>query len=418
MNDGQQENFRRFVASRRHLKSSQRRGSSGALSKTEELNPTDSQREIYWNELDREQILNGTDSDSRDRDDAAGQNNSVGNTAKSLLKENIPQCTADVEDVILDVKDVHGYTGFHALCAVPHNGPMDPKWKNVLRYLDNISQKDVLKELTCTQNDGFTALHVVCFLSPPIDVVERMIQLCPESLKMLTNHGDTPLSLACGGFIPAECNVTQAIVKSYPEARSSINSLNESPLHIHLKINREYELDPCPQLVRMVASREAVNTRDIKGHSPLYYLGKASTETFSFMAKSVRFFSMGDDSEVPDIDNYKKSLHLILSLNPDRASKTLFLRDLLQLPHNLRSVSFEKKATRDVINHVLGRGQYIGLLMFEIYLQFAIVVAFSLGCTHNFDNKAYTTVTLVGSAYWLFKRIMLSLGESWILILF
>jgi len=91
--------------------------------------------------------------------------------------------------------------------------------------------------LTSTQKGGNTPLHVICFLSPPVDVVKHIIQLCPDSASMTTDHGETALGLACNGFVPACEVVIQALVKAFPSARNHVNSFNETPLHIHLSMS-------------------------------------------------------------------------------------------------------------------------------------------------------------------------------------
>lgn len=237
-----------------------------------------------------------------------------------------------------------------------------------------------------------------------------MIELCPESVKTKTEHGDSPVGLACGGFVPAGADVIEFLADAYPEARDEANSREETPLHIHLKIVRKYELDPCPIVVGLLATVQAVNTRCFKGHSPLYYLGRAAKDDFSWLASCIRFFS-ADDSNPPDFDAYKKCLGTIINNQPGRSSKTLFLRDLLQSPKNLRDASFEKQNTREVINNIAGRGQYIALLMMDFYVQLAILIAYTLGCSNGFQNKSYTTVMFVGSSYWLLKRLVSALGE-------
>mmetsp|Transcript_9865 Transcript_9865/g.22189 ORF Transcript_9865/g.22189 Transcript_9865/m.22189 type:complete len:737 (+) Transcript_9865:240-2450(+) len=386
-----EEDFQRCIASRRR-QSSRRLTTPSTI---EEIDPMDAERETIWNEVD---------SELRNSVPNAGNNT-------SLMSGDIPQIPEP--EYMGDEKEVHGYTQFHALCALPRNGPMDPNWQNVRQYLSSISHDGAEKVPSSTQKEGFnyTPLHVVCFLSPPVDIVQHIIRLNKKSVRIVSNHGDTPLGLACGGFVPAGGDVIQELVKAYPEARDETNSRNESPLHIYLKTRRNYELDPCPYMVKMLATVDAVNTRDVKDHSPLYYLGRAATEAFSLMAMCVRFFSTEEDSG-PDFDNFKKCLYIIVSLNPARASKTLFLRDLLQLPANLRDLSFEKKGTREVINSIVGRGQYIALLMMDFYVQLSIVVAFTLGCSDTFQKESYTTVTIVGSVYWLLRRLASATGSS------
>jgi hypothetical protein len=304
------------------------------------------------------------------------------------------------------------FTDFHRLCSLPRNGPLDPLWKDVRGYLQNMPPEELREKLTATQKEGsqFTPLHVVCFLSPPLDVVKLMIDSCPDSIEINTEQGESPLGIASGGFVPAGAEVIEYLANTHPKAAEEVNLRHETPLLIYLKFVRKYKLDPCPVIVGLLSTTQSANTRDLKGHSPLYYLGTGATNAFSLMASWVRFFTAKDNEE-PDFNNYKRCLSTILSCQPHQSSKTLFLRDLLQLPKNLRDVSFEKQNTREVINDIVGRGQYIALLMMDFYMQMAIVVTFTLGCSNGFENKTYTTVMLVGSGYWFLKRLASAVGK-------
>ena len=91
-------------------------------------------------------------------------------------------------------EDSMGYTGFHRLCNSPRDpklGPSDPRWQYVRTYLLQLmlDPERGNAELRMQQREGhrYTPLHVVCMLSPPTDVVEDMIQLCPDSLVSYPN---------------------------------------------------------------------------------------------------------------------------------------------------------------------------------------------------------------------------------------
>lgn len=282
-----------------------------------------------------------------------------------------------------DELEFMGYTGLHRLCALPRNGPLDPRWDDVRRYLGKFSEDDdallyrksfaLQSVLTSTQKDGFdyTPLHVACFISPPLDVVKLLLELSPNSAEIASAHGDYPLHLALGGFVPSGNEICREILMAYPDARNKTNTRGQTPLVVHLKIMRDYELDPCPYVTKALATSQAVNIRDTKGHSPLYYLGKASTDAFSLYAMSLRFFSAdggksyGPDSDFtnsssgPDFTKYERILRIMLCLNPAQCSKENFLRDLTQFPPILQEKCFEYELTRQIINDIVGKGQFI-----------------------------------------------------------
>lgn len=317
-----------------------------------------------------------------------------------------------------DVKEeeVHGYTKLHRLCILAQKGPSDPRWEDVRKHLSQLSAKDTAILLTSTQKGGNTPLHVCCFLSPPVDVVNQIIQLCPESASMTTDHGDTALGLACNGFVPSSEAVIQALVKAFPSAKSHTNSRNETPLHLHLNMSRSYDVDPSPSVVRVLTTVDAVNTQDLRGHRPLCILGKAASEAMSFFASLIRFFSTptqfsSENDDGPNIDNYRKCLHILLDHDPSRDSKSQFLRDLLHFPKSLLVVSFEKEHTRRVLNEICGRGPYVALLMTDLYIQLMIIISFTIGCNFEFEGSGTTTLMLVGCAYWIFRRFASAMGK-------
>jgi len=317
-----------------------------------------------------------------------------------------------------DVKEqeVHGYKKLHRLCILSQNGPSDPRWDDVREYLSQLSSKDTAI-LTSTQKGGNNPLHICCFLSPPVDVVQQIIQLCPDSATMTNDHGETALGLACHGFVPACEAVIHALVKAFPSSRNHVNSFTETPLHIHLNMSRSYHVDPSPFLVRQLTTVDAVNTKDRRGYTPLCILGKGASESMTLFASCIHFFSTPTSHESSNIDNYKKCLHVLLDNDPSRESKTQFLRDLLHFPKSLLVVSFEKEHTRCVLNDICGRGPYIALLMTDFYIQLMIIISFTIGCNFGFKGNGTTTAMLFGSAYWIFRRVASAMGSSSIMAL-
>ena len=165
--------------------------------------------------------------------------------------------------------------------------------------------------------------------------------------------------------------------------------------------------------MRLLTTVDAVNTKDRTGCTPLCILGKAASESMSLFASCIRFFSTPTSHESPNIDNYKKSLQVLLDHDPSQASKSQFLRDLLHFPKNLLVVSFEKEHTRRVLNDICGRGPYVALLMADFYIQLMIIISFTIGCNFGFKGNGSTTSMLIGSAYWIFRRFASAMGKLW-----
>lgn len=84
-------------------------------------------------------------------------------------------------------------------------------------------------------SNGDTILHWACFGSPPVYVIEAILQVCPE-LAMIRNHkGFLPLHTAC--CYRANAGVVRALVQAYPESagmviESSAEQGRSRPLHL------------------------------------------------------------------------------------------------------------------------------------------------------------------------------------------
>ena len=182
-------------------------------------------------------------------------------------------------------------------------------------------------------------------------------------------------SMSCG--LEAACrdkNITlsaiRRLVSSDPESRDRPNSNLESPLQVYLETCRgSYshivsnghwssgrQRDPNPEIVNLLATYKAVNTRSRSGKTALCVLGSMASSSFSLYRKAVMFFGEEGGSE-PDKANYIQTMDIILSNNPT-ASKSRFLDDLLYLPKDMRVHSFMNSNTRNTINGSMGRAPY------------------------------------------------------------
>jgi hypothetical protein len=83
-------------------------------------------------------------------------------------------------------------------------------------------------------------LHCACIYGGPIDLIEKLIQLHPEGIKMIDpTDSSTPLSLAC--FANCSIEIIQLILRMYPDAIEIVNVYGQAPLHVAIlsKVSHE-----------------------------------------------------------------------------------------------------------------------------------------------------------------------------------
>eukprot|EP00985_Skeletonema_marinoi_P031686 scaffold37768_cov137-Skeletonema_marinoi.AAC.1 len=165
----------------------------------------------------------------------------------------------ELQDLRALSEDSMGHSGFHRLCNSPRDpklGQSDPRWQFLRVYLFQLmidpSRGD--SELRMQQREGhkYTPLHIVCMFSPPLDVVEDMIRLCPASLQMTTSNGDLRLGLAAGGFFSATPEVIGMLVEANPDAVTHRSKLGKTPLHNYLEACVDFKSVPSPCIIRLL----------------------------------------------------------------------------------------------------------------------------------------------------------------------
>eukprot|EP00986_Skeletonema_menzelii_P006654 scaffold2532_cov79-Skeletonema_menzelii.AAC.15 len=77
--------------------------------------------------------------------------------------------------------------------------------------------------------NGMTLLHAVVRYNPPLDVVRRMIDLCPDQLAAKDCLGRTPLHVAAGSS--AEPRLIKLIANAYPASCDATDEDGKTPLH-------------------------------------------------------------------------------------------------------------------------------------------------------------------------------------------
>eukprot|EP00591_Stephanopyxis_turris_P001804 CAMPEP_0195520030 /NCGR_PEP_ID=MMETSP0794_2-20130614/15963_1 /TAXON_ID=515487 /ORGANISM="Stephanopyxis turris, Strain CCMP 815" /LENGTH=707 /DNA_ID=CAMNT_0040649299 /DNA_START=63 /DNA_END=2186 /DNA_ORIENTATION=- len=170
---------------------------------------------------------------------------------------------------ICTVEKRGNFTGLHAYCNLPF-GESDAAWKDVRDFLTNHDDKD---ELLNTQGeDQDTALHLICCRHPPIDVIEKCVEIAPEACMSPNMHGIIPLhyaSLSDAKTAPNMFQVIQAMINTSPNSIHVTDHEGKSPLDVML----EHSAILNPKVVSLLASHLSVNNVDIDGRSPFHILG-------------------------------------------------------------------------------------------------------------------------------------------------
>eukprot|EP00986_Skeletonema_menzelii_P009053 scaffold4031_cov141-Skeletonema_menzelii.AAC.3 len=77
--------------------------------------------------------------------------------------------------------------------------------------------------------NGMTLLHAVVRFNPPLDVVTKMVDICPDQLAAKDCLGRTPLHVAAGSS--AEPRLIKLIANAYPASCDATDEDGKTPLH-------------------------------------------------------------------------------------------------------------------------------------------------------------------------------------------
>lgn len=92
------------------------------------------------------------------------------------------------------------------------------------------SDRDLLRDVAHYRDSHkFTPLHWLVQARPPPDLVQRLIQIAPETLRASCNFGALPLHYACQKEASAE--VVQILIQAYPQAVRERTGAGGLPIH-------------------------------------------------------------------------------------------------------------------------------------------------------------------------------------------
>ncbi len=98
-----------------------------------------------------------------------------------------------------------------------------------------LSSRDIFYHLdsavsSCSQLNGMTVLHAVVRYNPPLDLVEQIIEYCPDMPAARDCLNRTPLHVAAGSG--ASAGLLNILARAYPEACDVQDDGGKTPLHV------------------------------------------------------------------------------------------------------------------------------------------------------------------------------------------
>lgn len=106
-------------------------------------------------------------------------------------------------------------------------------WESFRSYV--LSSPDVFQNLAgavaaCSALNGMTLLHAAVRYNPPLDIIVRMVQLCPNSPSSRDCLHRTPLHVAVGSR--ASPLLIRLLAHAYPAACDALDKEGKTPLHV------------------------------------------------------------------------------------------------------------------------------------------------------------------------------------------
>lgn len=154
-------------------------------------------------------------------------------------------------------------------------------FSSIQQWMDERKESgELLSQAAYFQNDkNTTPLHLLACQHPPLDLLERIIQLAPDTLKVQDFEGRLPIHLACA-HTPS-LKIVKVLLDLYPESTQVKNQSGCLPLHTALKNKASFEV------VRMLLDNypKAAELPDNDGMLPLHYACKvgASYESLQIL---------------------------------------------------------------------------------------------------------------------------------------
>ena len=192
----------------------------------------------------------------------------------------------------------------------------------LVRYLSSAKTfRAIVKCIsTSTQYGGMTILHAAVRYEPPLAIVAKMINFCPELPSAKDCLGRTPLHVAAGS--KASPVLIRLIAHAYPAACYTVDEDGKTPLHLacdsSCELFEDGEDNPTPLMppnhdsiqALLAESLKAVTIEDFDEINPIEYaiMSNASLKTVkllqfsSSMCLQRGYYSGSNENEAPELE--------------------------------------------------------------------------------------------------------------------
>ena len=151
----------------------------------------------------------------------------------------------------------------HRLCSVAKS---DDDWDDIRHWLAS-NPIDVKKRAAEFLGDlETTALHVVCKHGPPLDVIQDLLLVAPETVEWIDAFVWVPLHYASANGASPE--VLRALTEAYPPSKVAVDKRGRTPLHFAVGT---MERQASKEAVEILSDSGAARCADENGSLPIHY---------------------------------------------------------------------------------------------------------------------------------------------------
>lgn len=139
-------------------------------------------------------------------------------------------------------------------------------WDDVRQWLRDHTTAEAREAAMMTGDDNATPLYLACRKCAPVDIIEVLIGVAPQTAQMANNLGWLPMHIAC--HFGASLEVLRILADAFPASMKSMDKRGRTPLHFALgNVDRPVT----PAAVLLLLSGEAGRCPDMGGMLPLHY---------------------------------------------------------------------------------------------------------------------------------------------------
>ena len=133
-------------------------------------------------------------------------------------------------------------------------------WDDVRQWLRDHTTAEAREAAIMTGDDNATPLFLACSKCAPVDIIEVLVGVAPQTAQTANNLGWLPMHIAC--HFHASLEVLRILVDAYPASMKSMDKRGRTPLHFALA---NVDRPVTPAAVLLLLSGETGRCPDMGG---------------------------------------------------------------------------------------------------------------------------------------------------------